>query len=582
MKNIRRAFFHVSFSIMMLFGISSCFKPLSFPEKFGYEVNVSDDMLALFDIEATYESPSNGTLSTPIKEPTWSADFYMSKGFNARLAIHMKAKAGARDGSLIKNETYNMGLTYNIFTPNGLATKSAGTRAGGSSFDTFEFKVPLGGADPDGVTLEMPALKYDKHFAFCFTVDDSYINGWSRIFAAFNARWMDDNDFVHMSTGRTTGTMRDEPMCITDGCGNDRNFTFGEAIWANNRNSYNPDGFIKDKCNSLYSPYISWEELQILTDMGNAVYWHDVDTSKWDVSKVDDIISGMQDDYDKTLSKIGYPMKTMAQPNGDRNYLEAAEKSPLACVTRGTGGFEDVRIRTCRSLYKKNVYGGKSPGDYASKLQELAEQAASSDPLLISLLVHRPMMDCVEFFETINSLYGKNGADNIWVTSYDELYEYIERKNTVTWTSRVENGYKIFTVSVPKEANFRYNELSFIVKGCTKPAERVSENLYGFSSASRGDGTTIVNCNFSDSLITLVEKYVRLYERTHTEEYKLNAEYLVSLLREDLRAPYISRISGVHDPTTTEYPINGSYPDWEMRFYIELYDGFEDSVEAVL
>lgn len=581
MKNIRRFLGPLLVLILTLSCISSCFKPLNLLGRFGYEVFVTKDMLNLFDVEATYESPSEGTVTVPIKTEAWSTDFFISDGFNARMDIHLKAKNGAKNGSLINKANYDMGLSYNIYKHDNQSTAKLWTRAVDPGFDTFEFKVPLDGADPDDISLEMPTLKYDKHFAFCFTVDDSYINGWSRIFAAINARWMDDNDFVHISTSRTTGEKREEPLCITDGCGNDRHFTFGEAIWANNRNSYSPNGFIVDKGTSLYSPYISWEELQVLTDLGNAVYWHDIDTSGRDITNVDEIVAGMKEDYEKTYSKIGYRMRTMAQPNGDLNYLKAAEKSPLATLTRATTNVEDVFLNTCKSLYKMNVYGGKCPGDYEGKLEELAEQSASSDPKLISLLVHRPMMDCIEFFETIDALYGKKGADNIWVTSYDELYEYIERKNTVTWTSRVENGYKVFTVKVPKEESFRYNELTFIVKGCNGPAEWVSDNLCGFSSAARADGTTIVNCNFSKELIPLVEKYVHLYERNHSEDDKLNAEYLISLLRKDLRGAYVSRINEVHDPTKEEFPLNGTYSDWEMKYYIELYDGFTDSVQTV-
>lgn len=582
MKNIRRFPGYIPAIFLALLCISSCLKPLSALGRFGYEVFVTEDMLTLFDIEASYDSPAEGRVTVPINNEAWSADFLTSEGFDARMDITIKAKKDAKNGSLIQKEYYDMGLSYNIYKQDNHNNSKLWTRADNLDYDTFEFKVPVGGANPDDISLEMPALKYDKHFAFCFTVDDSYINGWSRIFAAINARWMDDNDFIHISTGRTSGEKRKEPMCITDGCGNDRHFTFGEAIWANSGNSYNPNGFIIDKGTSLYSPYISWEELQILTDLGNAVYWHDVDESKWDVTDVDDIVSGIKADYEKTYSKIGYRMRTMAQPNGDQYYLKAAEKSPLVSLTRATTSTEDVFLNSCKSLYKMNIYGGKSPGDYENKLSELAEQASSSNPKLISLLVHRPMMDGVEFFETINSLYGKKGADNIWVTSYDELYEYLERKNTVTWTSRIENGYKVFTVKVPKEESFRYNELTFIVKGVNGPAERVSDNLYGFSSAARADGTAIVNCNFSKDLITLVEKYVHLYERNHTEDDKLNAEYLVSLLREDLRGAYSSRVNDVHDPTREEFPLNGTYADWEMKYYIELYDGFTDSIHTAL
>ena len=63
-------------------------------------------------------------------------------------------------------------------------------------------------------------------------------------------------------------------------------FTFGESIQPSFWNKYNEDGIIHDENTSKYHIYITWQELQMMTDMGNAVYWHDVspDLSQQDPS----------------------------------------------------------------------------------------------------------------------------------------------------------------------------------------------------------------------------------------------------------------------------------------------------------
>ncbi|MGN1045994.1 MAG: hypothetical protein ACI4QG_02755, partial [Candidatus Cryptobacteroides sp.] len=101
-----------------------------------------------------------------------------------------------------------------------------------------------------------------------------------------------------------------------------------------------------------------------------------------------------------------------------------------------------------------------------------------------------------------------------------------------------------------------------------------SENLCGFSSVRREDGTVLVNCNFGRRTFEMAEKYVSLYESTRNEYHKNFASYLTSLLREDLRAPLLERIDEVHEPTREEMPLEGEYRRALLPDYIRLYDGY--------
>ena len=69
-------------------------------------------------------------------------------------------------------------------------------------------------------------------------------------------------------------------------------------------------------------------------------------------------------------------------------------------------------------------------------------------------------------------------------------------------------------------------------------------------------------------------KYVSLYEQTRNEYYKNFADYLVSLLRDDLQAELKGRIDDVHEPAMEEMPLDGEYSLYQLPDYIRLYDGY--------
>ncbi|MGN1210992.1 MAG: hypothetical protein ACI4TM_04855 [Candidatus Cryptobacteroides sp.] len=557
--------------------ICSCFK-IDVPAHYTYELHPSEDLLELFNIDVQYINHKGEENRERITKNDWKCIIYSldnvpSEGINVKFT----AKNTTLNGDIPEKEIYSFQLNPSVSFTHAEKQSIGGTKSSLDSSENetvFRFKVPIGTLAPDNITISICPLKYNKHFAFSYSVDDSYVNGWSRIFALFNGLWIDDQEFFHFGLQPVTG-VQNEPLCVTDGCGNDRRFSFGESIQASVWNNNNLNGIIQDVITSKYNPYISWEELQMMTDMGNAVYFHDVDESKWYVDEPEEIVEGLAEDYERTISKIGYPMKTLSQPNASNAYLEAAKKSPLVYMTRVTNNrYTDICFDDNPSLFKAEVFGGNSNASNDDKLAELAAQATNAHPVLISMFSHRPQDAELIFFREVARLYGKNGADNIWVASYDELYDYSFLKNNASIISYVEGDYKVFEIRVSNDNKIVFSELSFLIEGSSGKAVQCSENLYGFSSAQQEDGRVLVNCNFGSKLFDLAVKYVSLYESTRNAYHKNISEYLVSLLRDDLREPLYKRINGVHEPTMLEMPLEGEYRKEQLPDYIRLYNGY--------
>lgn len=573
----------IAILVASVISASSCSDfTMSLPEAKYYCVTVSDDLLSLYDVSASYRDKGVMKTGVNIMDNVWTHSI-VQKNYSAEIEVIMTAKPKAISGELLQKNEFDMGLACEIISSKeyqdrfGLESDTKAASGGGS--ETFTFRVPVGSGKSEAIKAHVAPLKFNKHFVFSYTVDDSYVNGWSRIFAVNNGKWIDDVEFFHKDAVPTEGS-RGTPLCISDGCGNDRHFTFGEAIWPNANNAYNPDGLIRESTVSAYVPYITWEELRIFVDMGNAVYWHDIDTTKYNANTIEGIVGGFQYDYDKTLEKLGYTMRTLAQPNGDPIYIEAAEKSPLVCLTRATLEVDDVYPKEVESLYKLSVFGGASPGTVSEKLSELKKESVADRPKLISMLSHRPTMEEVDMFREICRLYGREGKDNIWVTSYDELYDYIEMRRTAEITETVKDGYKYFEVSIPNASSLTYKELSFIIDGADAPAEIASDNLYGFSSAVQEDGSVLVNCNFDESLPKRAERFISRYGDGFNDDNKENAEYLLSLLRSDIAAPLREKLYDLKEPTRENMPVNGLYSRDQMKFYLKLHPDY--SVSASL
>lgn len=573
----------IAILVASVISASSCSDfTMSLPEAKYYCVTVSDDLLSLYDVSASYRDKGVMKTGVNIMDNVWTHSI-VQKNYSAEIEVVMTAKPKAISGELLQKNEFDMGLACEIISSKeyqdrfGLESDTKAASGGGS--ETFTFRVPVGSGKSEAIKAHVAPLKFNKHFVFSYTVDDSYVNGWSRIFAVNNGKWIDDVEFFHKDAVPTEGS-RGTPLCISDGCGNDRHFTFGEAIWPNANNAYNPDGLIRESTVSAYVPYITWEELRIFVDMGNAVYWHDIDTTKYNANTIEGIVGGFKYDYDKTLEKLGYTMRTLAQPNGDPIYIEAAEKSPLVCLTRATLEVDDVYPKEVESLYKLSVFGGASPGTVSEKLSELKKESVADRPKLISMLSHRPTMEEVDMFREICRLYGREGKDNIWVTSYDELYDYIEMRRTAEITETVKDGYKYFEVSIPNASSLTYKELSFIIDGADAPAEIASDNLYGFSSAVQEDGSVLVNCNFDESLPKRAERFISRYGDGFNDDNKENAEYLLSLLRSDIAAPLREKLYDLKEPTRENMPVNGLYSRDQMKFYLKLHPDY--SVSASL
>jgi len=496
-------------------------------------------MTDLFDFTATYTDENDQEASEAIRTFPWTKRITAQLPFDAHLEIRFDAKERIPD-----RKSYEVGFHGAVERSDATRTASSSPTLSQTPADgKLRFSVTLPeGVSPHGVDAAIPALKYDKHFAFTLTVDDAMVNAWSRIFPLIHRKWVDDKEFFHLGCSPTTGFVPPTALAMTDGCGNERRFGFGVALWPTLRDNWHPEGRISEQSTSFYNPYITWEELRRMLDFGVSVHFHNVDETKYGKTDPAQIVQGLSDDYEKTLQKLGRRMKVLALPDGNRFYIEALESFPQIEFARSSLSRTRIYLNDCGSLRGGETCGGQTTSDISVKLAELAEQAASENPYWVALTVHRPNKEYMDMLTEIHKSYGSAGADNLWAASWDEIYEYQELRYGSTVEKSVSGQTVVFEVTVPQRSNFYYHELSFLIAGAGKAAAApVSDNIYGFSCADRG-GDLLVNVNFDPQLPARAEKYTFEYELSGSETDKDDARYFISMLRPELAEPLLDRI----------------------------------------
>lgn len=523
-------------------------------------------MGTLFDFTATYVNQDKQVVQERITSLPWSKKITATPPFDAHLEVDFAAK-----NNYLDQTTYEVGFNGRI-EQSDISKSVANTIQSKVKDGKLRFSVTLpSGVSSDGVNLSIAPLKYDKHFAFTYTVDDASETAWSRIFPLIHRKWIDEKEFFHLGNTPTTGYIPEHTLSMTDGCGNDRRFGFGVGITPTFRNFYNGEAHNpRMQETSKNSMYVTWEELRLMLDFGCSVHFHNVDETKYNKTDPIQILQGLEDDYNKVIEKLGYKMKVLALPDGLQSYLDASRSFKNIEFIRSSLSNNLIRLKSCGGLLNKETYGGDHTSDITLKLGELAKQAAATDPYWVGMTVHRPDAKYMAMLTEVYKLYGKAGADNIWAASWDEVYEYQELRYGSTINKSVEGQTVTFEITLPDRPDFTFRDLSFIVDGVNEDCSiaPVSGNIYGLNHAVR-NGKMLVNVNFNPALLVRAEKYTAKYEASAKETDKDDAMYFVSMLLPDLAAPFIYRIENRKDrPAITSITINGGANTVYDRFAI--------------
>lgn len=514
-----------------------------------YHFDGGADMPSLFSLYATYTNATGGSFTERIENLPWTVIVSTKRPFNPQLKVTFSTR-----NDFAEKPLYDIGfdgyITY-VSPESGekgeIRTQSRAAGVGESLKLRFTYPDETSAQQ---ASLRVAPLRYDKRFAFTLTVDDCWTNAWSGLWSLMNGKWVDDQIYHHMGRPRTSGYTPEYPLTMTDGCGNDRRFGFSCAVWSSWGNAQNTT-FIKDLADTGdKSIYLAWEELGLMNDFGVSLLFHNVDERVWDKTNVSQVASGLMEDYVKVNKKLGIQMKIMGLPDGNKTYLDAAKQVELISFTRNSLARNKIHLNTCGDLHKLDTYGGERSQAVSDKMMELAQQREAADPFWVAMTIHGPKAEHMQMLKDIYGLYGKAGSDDLWVASWDEIYEYVTlrewAKSRITRT--VDGCTVVFDIPVPACDGYQFKGLTFLADGgklaTVAPA---SEQIVGLTYAPKDDAL-LVNIAFGDRLPRLAEKYTTIYEMEPSVEALADARYFVEQLLPELAKPLEERIKDTPTP----------------------------------
>jgi hypothetical protein len=353
-------------------------------------------------------------------------------------------------------------------------------------------------APPTNVVVEKSTLRYNKAFAYSFTLDDGLIDAFSVAYPLLNGGLISDNGIKYPG------------YFYSDGCGNSIPFTAGLSWY-----SVNSAG--SDIHNNTPS-YITWTQLSTLYKSGWSVFNHSYSHAAYGTT---DYVNQIVQNTDYVKTKTGIEMTHFVVPSGDQGYVLPALANGMLSINGNNGAYRGspngYRIDqpidfTNFKLYKMLVCdANQNTTNIMQKIDNAAALSINGQHYWWSDFTHHvgfqsyassllfPLFQY--YMENIERLYGISGSDNIWMAPTQDVYEYLSTRDNCVVSQSLAGNVLTITVdysSVP--ANLRTNALTLSIKADQNFNTVVAGGVQKYSFNGQGSNK-IINVQWGKSLL---------------------------------------------------------------------------------
>jgi len=290
---------------------------------------------------------------------------------------------------------------------------------------------------PSQLEIEKAVLKYNKDFAYSLTLDDGKIDGYTYAFQLLNGGYIEDIDQSYPG------------LSFTDGCGNDIKFTAGLA-W-NSVNSSFTDIHINTPS------YMTWNQLSEMHNAGWGILNHSYSHAAYGET---DYQFQVEENNSYVAQKTGINMRHFVIPSGDLNYIPYAFDNNMQAVYSNKVQFNGypsgIDIDPPFNTYQQQIYRRFLNDDkydqtnISEKIDLVAQNSVNGNHIWYADFTHRVhntvtggclVFPTFEYYMNyIESTYGKNGSDRVWVASLEDVYDYILLRENTELNYTIENN----------------------------------------------------------------------------------------------------------------------------------------------
>lgn len=346
---------------------------------------------------------------------------------------------------------------------------------------------------PATYSVDKAPLKYNKTFAFSFQVDDGTMDLFTEVFPIFNN------------------------LKYTDGCENDRVFTASSSLFCFFQpNENGPD--MHDPLDPSYSDnYLTWEFIEDLYNNNYGIYNHGInDNDGTNTSFMDYSIKRNRSYVRRKMYAVtngGIISNVFAtpsqifewtQPAFDNGYRLALNKENNGPVGDNGGDVNSSSVNWTNSQHikRQQAYIVVPVLDYVSALYNQSIDGANYWGSLFTHNINSSQYPQAVFdsdFANIANFYGKDGLDNILLTTDEEIYDYLNIRDAVILNQNLNGNVLTITFSGSVPTNLRYYAMSLVVD--TAGVKITSITVDGSMGFSRNINTGLVNFHWDDQII---------------------------------------------------------------------------------
>lgn len=399
-------------------------------------------------------------------------------------------------------------------------------------------------------TAVIPRLKYNKSWLFMLTQDDCKHAAFCYTWAAIHGKPLSKKSFYDLAHLQRNELPSDcyylgKTLGSTDGAGNEVRFSFGttlspEDTWMDETTTVNKKNFGFNIQKGL-----KWGNVKEMLNFGVGIAFHDVMVT--DVYDPEDILSHYKIAQDIILDRLkGRGCKMLAEPNGNKTYVEAARDYPIIkTLTAQAGAVKLYPFKLKGDLEKvliERVFYEPPSGSVLTTMDMIKPVILEElrydrqERTAISIGVHSTDTGWIDLFEWLNDTYGQDGDDSMWFTSQEEYYEYNYYQVHGTTEVNYEDEHTIkLIVHLPGQEYFYYPSVTVNLSGVKKEdIKQISSNdeVTGLSYANYENGI-MLNIDCRKYLAEHAENFVKRYEANPTNaSAKADANYFVNMLKD--------------------------------------------------
>jgi hypothetical protein len=328
------------------------------------------------------------------------------------------------------------------------------------------------------VNVSKAALKYNKHLAFSFTLDDGYRSAYLTAYPLLNGGHISGPSPDEWNNDEGGDGSYSKGLFYSDGCHHNIPFKIAEAINAGN---------IGDK--PANRGHLSWPEVKTLYNGGWDILNHGYHHA---TKHGTDFNYEVQQNIVTTKQEMGFTMTQFVVPGGesDPGYEHDYERSAIkygnnaVASIKGAGPviYVDLPANLTAMIYARDFLQsvGDDNNNTANRSLKLLDSLmkvpkpvwynqfshGTGNSNLWGLSLRFP--EFKYYMTSIANKYGIAGNDNIWMAPWQEVYEYIWLRDHIKLSTTKKGKQVVVKIEAPDlPEGFWHKAISLVVKTTT-------------------------------------------------------------------------------------------------------------------